>query len=314
MDQINLPTLATISETETTGSFAVEPLYPGYGSTLGNALRRVLLSSLEGAAIDHVTIGGVTHEFSTIPHVSEDVVQLILNLKMVRFNLHADEAELTLNVKGPKVVTAADIDPSASCDVVSKDQHIATLDAGAHLILQLGVKRGRGYEPVEMKKDRLKEVGLIATDSIYSPVVSVSYKVENTRVGNMTNYDRLLVDIRTDGSISPAEGFRRAAEILAEQYAAISGKPVPVIAAPDTHAEEVIVDFDNNELDILQEVDAKTKIEDAGFSTRTAHALMAAGYKTLSGLKRLSDLKLQSIDGLGKKGFEEVKAVLGRVA
>ncbi len=317
MDKINLPILATISETETFGSFAVEPLYPGYGSTLGNALRRVLLSSLEGAAVDYVVINGVTHEFATMPHVTEDAVQLILNLKLVRFALHAESAEVVLDVKGPKVVTAADITGTADCEVVGKEQHLATLDAGAHLEVRIGVARGRGYVPVELKTERTKQVGLIATDSIYSPVVSVSYKVENTRVGQMTNYDRLLVDIKTDGSISPAEAFRQSAAILAEQYAAISGKPVPVIETEPAAmhgGEQIIVDAENNELDILQELDAKTKIEDAGFSTRTAHALMAAGYKTLSGLKRLSDLKLQSIDGLGKKGFEEVKAVLSRVA
>jgi DNA-directed RNA polymerase subunit alpha len=314
MEQINLPSTVTISETDLRGSFSVEPLHPGYGSTLGNALRRVLLSSLEGAAVDTVQIEGVDHEFSTIPNVKEDVIMLLLNLKGLCFKLEDEAAELTLSVKGPATLTGADFASNADCSVVNTDHYLATLDKGAEVNMRITVKHGRGYEPVEKKEERSKAVGVITTDSIFNPVLTVAYRVENTRVGQMTNYDRLLLDITTDGSILPSTALKLSAEILSQQYAAIAGMDsMPVVTEefnPEDH-EEIIVTDDS--LNILHSFDPKTKIEDVGLSGRTANALIAAGYKTLSGLKRLSDIKLQSIKGLGTKGVEEVKAVLSRV-
>jgi DNA-directed RNA polymerase subunit alpha len=314
MEQINLPSMSTILETENKGSFSVDPLFPGYGSTLGNALRRVLLSSLEGAAVDYVEIEGVQHEFSAIPGVKEDVIQILLNLKTLRFKLETEAAELTLHVKGAGAITGANFEANSDCSVVNTDHHIATLDKEADVTMRIGVKRGRGYEPVEKKENRSKTVGVITTDSIYSPVLAVSYKVENTRVGQMTNYDRLILDITTDGSVKPSDALTMASTLLTEQYAAIaqmSGSPLLNTPSPEEPKEEIIVTDDA--VQILHSLDPKTKIEDAGLSGRTAHALQAAGYKTLSGLKRLSDIKLQSIKGLGSKGVEEVKAVLSRV-
>jgi DNA-directed RNA polymerase subunit alpha len=314
MEYINLPSTSTILETEFKGSFAVEPLFPGYGSTLGNALRRVLLSSLEGAAVDYVEIDGVQHEFSTMPHVKEDVVQIILNLKQLRFKLNSEFAELTLNVKGPKVITGADFSSNADCSVVNTDQVLATLDKGADVTMRIGVKHGRGYEAIEKKTEREKTVGKMYIDSIFSPVLTVSYKVENTRVGQMTNFDKLLIDIITDGSIMPSEALKQSAAILTEQYRSIAGMSAEE-AAPvmhDAETETLIVEDDG--FQILHNIDSKTKVEEAGLSSRTVHALSAAGYKTLSGLKRLSDIKLESIKGLGSKGVEEVKAVLSRVS
>lgn len=313
MEAINLPSMSVISETESNGSFAIEPLFPGYGSTLGNALRRVLLSSMEGAAVDYVEIEGVSHEFSTLPHVKEDAIQILLNLKTLRFKLASESAELTLQSKGPGTVTAAAFAANADCEVVNKDHLIATLDKGAVLNIRIGVKRGRGYEPVEKKITRNKSVGVITTDSIFSPVAAVSYRVENTRVGQMTNYDKLLLDIKTDGSVMPADALKFAAKILTEQYQAIANLDLnaPAEEVSIMGTEELIVTDDS--IQILHKFDPKTKVEDAGLSGRTTHALIAAGYKTLSGLKRLSDIKLQSIKGLGAKGVEEVKAVLSRV-
>lgn len=316
MEQINLPSLSTIAETDSKGSFSIEPLFPGYGSTLGNALRRVLLSSLEGAAVDYIEIEGVQHEFSTIPNVKEDVIQILLNLKTLRFKLNGESAELVLQAKGPGTITGADFKGNADCEVVNKDHYIATMDKEASVSMRIGVKRGRGYEPVEKKINRSKAVGIITTDSIYSPVQAAAYRVENTRVGQMTNYDKLLVDITTDGSILPSEALKKASAILTEQYAAIANIPTPELNAVGTEEEfvgkeEIIVTDDA--LEILHSLDPKTKIEEAGLSGRTTHALQAAGYKTLSGLKRLSEIKLQSIKGLGAKGVEEVKAVLSRV-
>lgn len=312
MEQINLPATSTVMETDNRGSFSIEPLFPGYGSTLGNALRRVLLSSLEGAAVDWVEIEGVQHEFSTMPHIKEDVTQILLSLKSLRFSLVGDSAVLTMKVKKNGVVTAADFDSNSDCSVVNKTQHIATLSDGAQLNMQIGVVRGQGYLPVEKKENRNRTVGTITTDSIFSPIVSVSYKIENTRVGQMTNFDKLLIDITTDGSVAPSEALKTASAILTEQYKAISGMADMVEEAPvHIPKEEIIIDGDS--LNILHTLDPKTRIEDTGLSGRTAHALIAAGYKTLSGLKRLSDIKLQSIKGLGAKGVEEVKVVLSRV-
>ena len=318
MEQINLPTLSTLQDSPLKGSFAIEPLFPGYGSTLGNALRRVLLSSLEGAAVDYVEIEGVSHEFSTIPHVKEDVIQILLNLKMLRFDLSGSEAELTLHVKRNGTLTGADFAANADCTVLNKDQVIATLDTGADVTMRINVKRGRGYEPLEKKVGRNKSVGIITTDSIYSPVKSVSYRVENTRVGQMTNYDKLLLDVETDGSIAPLEAIKMASGILMDQYRAIANiEAVSMVSVeegevsePAPHEQLIVTD---DAIEILHSLDPKTKIEDTGLSGRTAHALIAAGYKTLSGLKRLSDIKLQSIKGLGSKGVEEVKAILSRV-
>lgn len=318
MEQIIKPTFTTVSETDKQGSFVIEPLFPGYGSTLGNALRRVLLSSLEGAAVDYVQIDGVEHEFSSIPNVKEDVIQILLKLKTLRFKLHTDSAELTLDVKGPAVVTSANFAANADCEVINQDVVLASLEKDAHLVMRIGIKSGQGYEPVERKNERTKTVGVITTDSIFSPVLAAAYHVENTRVGQMTNYDRLLLDVQTDGSIVPSEAIKQAATILARQYQAIASLPDQedeVAEQDDEEAsaptEELIVT--NDSIEILHHLDPKTKIEDAGFSPRTARALTAAGYKTLSGLKRLSDIKIQSIKGLGSKGVEEVRIILSRV-
>jgi len=318
MYEIILPNTSVVSDGPATGSFTVGPLYPGYGSTLGNALRRILLSSLEGAAVDSVEITGVEHEFSTIPHVKEDVIAIILNLKQLRFDLQADSAELTLKVSGKKQVTGADFAKNADCSVLSTDMPIATIEDGGTLEMRIRVVRGRGYEPVERKTEREKVIGRITVDSIFSPVIAVAYRVESARVGQMTNYDSLVLDITTDGSITPANALNQAARILTEQAAAIAGASVEEIVGDMMNPVEEVAaaESDDDAVSTLSEstnLDPKTKIEDAGFSSRTANALVAAGYKTLAGLRRLSDLKLEGIKGLGLKGIEEVKAVLDQL-
>ncbi len=202
---MQLPELKTLTEDGNRASFAIEPLYPGYGMTLGNSLRRVILSSLGGAAITAAKIDGVSHEFSTIPHVKEDVVQILLNLKKVRFRVFSDEPqELLLTATGKGPVTAKSIKTSAAVEVVNPDQIIATLDTEkAKLGMELRVEQGRGYVPVEAREGERLEVGMIALDAIYSPVQRVRYNVENTRVGQVTNLDRLVIEIETDGTISP---------------------------------------------------------------------------------------------------------------
>lgn len=198
----------------------IEPCYPGYGTTLGNALRRVLLSSLPGAAVTKVKMKGVDHEFSTLPNVQEDVVDILLNIKQMRVALHeGTSATLTLHAKGEKEVTACDCTGPSSVDILDKDLVLATLnDKSAELEMELTVEQGRGYVPVEAQQREKTEIGVIALDAIYTPVRNVNFATENMRVGQMTNYDRLTLDISTDGTISPADAFRHAADILAQHF------------------------------------------------------------------------------------------------
>lgn len=220
-----------ISEDAKEGVFEIEGLYTGYGITAGNALRRVLLSSLPGAAITQVKIKGVGHEFTTIPHVMEDVVEIAMNLKRVRFRLHTDEPQvLTLKVKGEKAVTAADIETNQNVEVISPDEHIATLSAkSAELDMELTVERGLGYVPVEARKLEKLAIGVVALDAIFTPVTRVSYSVENMRVADRTDYNRLRLAIETDGSITPSAALVASAGILQDHFVKIGGLDVKVL-------------------------------------------------------------------------------------
>lgn len=256
MEHISRATTIEAVPQEATGGeqkaqIIVSPCYPGYGTTLGNALRRVLLSSLPGAAATAIKIKGVDHEFSTVEHVKEDVVEIILNTKLIRFRSHSEEpVEITLEAKGEKVVTAGDIAKNAEVEVVNKDQVIATLtDASAELHMKIIVEQGRGYVPVEAREEENVEVGYIAIDSVYTPVRNVNYRIENVRVGQMTNFDKLILDVTTDGILSPEEAFRQSATILVEQFQALTGdinapveiaaeEPVKEEAAPVQDQEE----------------------------------------------------------------------------
>jgi|SRR3989344_5816584 len=213
-----------VSEKEQVGVFAIEGLYTGYGLTIGNALRRILLSSLPGAAITQVKIKNVGHEFTTIPNVLEDVVEIILNLKKIRFHLYSDEPQiLMLKVKGEKKVTAGDIKTNSSVDVINDDAHIATITSkSGELEMEFTIERGLGYVPVESRKLEKLPVGIIALDAIFSPVVKANFTVENMRVGDQTDYNRLNLVIETDGSITPSEALKKASDILQEHFAKIS--------------------------------------------------------------------------------------------
>jgi DNA-directed RNA polymerase subunit alpha len=213
-----------ISLGENHGKFEILGCYPGYGTTLGNALRRVLLSSLEGAAIRSVKITGVTHEFTTLPGVMEDIVQIILHLKQIRFRLHGDEpVKIGLKVKGERVVTAKDFKVTSDVEIVDGDQMIATItDKKTELEMEIEIDRGVGYVSVEARDRAEREIGVIAVDSIYSPVRRVNYEVENMRVGKRTDYDKITLEILTDGSIAPEEAFAKSVTILMEQFTALS--------------------------------------------------------------------------------------------
>lgn len=214
-----------IKKGENRAMFEIENCYPGYGMTLGNAFRRVLLSSLPGAAVTSVKIKGVDHEFSTMPHVLEDVIQIILNLKQVRFKLYSDSPViLSLKAKGEKKVKASDIKASSDIEVINKDTHIATLtDKKAEIEIEIEVDRGLGYMPVEQRKKEKLTIGSIAVDAIFSPIRRVNYEIENMRVGDRTDFNRLQIDIETDGSISPEEAFEKAARILVNHFSLFVG-------------------------------------------------------------------------------------------
>jgi len=221
MENFPLPKkIETKKSGDNANQFVVEPLYPGYGNTIGNALRRVLLSSLSGAAITSVKIKGIEHEFSTIENVKEDVVAIILNLKQVRFKYTDSEpVKLTLKEKGEKKVKAGDIKTTSDIEVVNKKHPIATLtDKDSKLEMEITVERGRGYVPVESKEDEEIEIGTINIDAIYTPVKNVNFHVENVRVGEITNYDRLILDVSTDGTLTGEKALKQAAELLVKHF------------------------------------------------------------------------------------------------
>lgn len=220
--------IKTVSESKTEGIFEIEGLYSGYGLTIGNALRRVLLSSLPGAAVTKFKIKGVEHQFTTIDGVMEDVVEIGLNLKKVRFRVYTDEPQtLTLKVKGEKEVTASDIKTNTQVEVVNPDAHIATIsDRSGELDMELTIEKGLGYAPVESRKEEKLPIGEIAIDAFFSPVVNVNFSVENMRVGDRTDYNRLRISIKTDGSISPSAALRKASKILQDHFSKIANVEV----------------------------------------------------------------------------------------
>lgn len=228
MESIPLPSKIEMSEsTKDHARFIIEPCYPGYGTTIGNALRRVLLSSLQGAAVTAVKIEGVDHEFSTVPFVKEDAVSILLNVKLLRFKLHGDDpSTLRLSVKGEKVVTAADLEGPSTVEVANPKQVIATLtDKAGALNMEFIVQRGRGYVPIENREKEKLDIGWIAVDAIYTPIKIVSFAVENVRVGQITNFDRLILHVETDGTMRAEDAVAQAAKILVDhftQYTSIS--------------------------------------------------------------------------------------------
>lgn len=242
MESLPLPkSLTQTSERGHRSVFIMEPLYPGYGMTVGNALRRVLLSSLPGAAITAVNFEGATHEFSTLPYVKEDVVDILLNLKQVRLKFHGDEpTTVRIEVTGEKNVTAGDIKGDSNVEVVNPKQHIATLtDKAAKLTLDLTIGTGRGYVPVETREKERLPLGTIALDAIYTPMKNVNFTNENVRVGQMTNYDKLILDVTTDGTITPAEAVEQATKILVEHFQFVLDNAAGTAVEAAAETEEV---------------------------------------------------------------------------
>jgi DNA-directed RNA polymerase subunit alpha len=295
---IHNPTLASVDDhSSTSATFAIEPLHTGYGMTLGNSLRRVLLSSIQGAAVVAFKIEGITHEFTTVEGVKEDVVDIMLNLKQVRFKVHSEEPQtvrIEKNTKGE--VTAADIKTTDQVEVVNTDQLIATLDSAKPFIMDIVVESGRGYRTVEATPAESRPSDMIAVDAIFSPVARVRYKVENTRVGQMTDLDKLLLTVDTDGSLTPQEAFEEAAAILVNQYTALAGSTT--VAAAQPFAQPGATE---------EAAELMTPIEDLNLTARTANALLNNGIKTIGDLVTLGEVELRELKGFGSKALDEVK-------
>ncbi len=293
---ISLPEFKTLREEGNKATFAIEPLYSGYGMTLGNSLRRVILSSLGGAAVTAVKIDTVAHEFATIDGVKDDVVQIILNLKSLRFRVFSDEPQfLMLQASGRGPVTAAQIKTSSDVEIVNPDQVIAVLDdEKTTLGMELRVEKGRGYVPVEQRDTEKLEVGMIAVDALYSPVQRVRYNVENTRVGQVTDLDRLVLEIETDGTITPADALKQAADILVEHFSVLSGAPVG-----DTATK---IGEQTSETNVT-----RLSVEELNLSPRTTNALINNEIRTVKDLQRLGDDELRELKGFGAKAYDEVK-------
>lgn len=286
---------------DNSATFTVEPLHSGYGMTLGNSLRRVLLSSIAGAAITAFKVEGASHEFTTIKGVKEDVVDIMMNLKGIRFRVFGDEIQnLRITKKGKGVVTAKDIALNADVEVVNPDHVIATIDDDkTNFVMDIVVETGRGYRTIEEGAAR-KASDMIAVDAIFGPVARVRYKVENTRVGQMTDLDKLIITIDTDGSITPRDAFEEAAAILVNQYTALAGKTRVETSAPATAA-------DNDADDTDETPELMTPIEDLNLSARTTNALINNDIHTLKDLFSLSDIELRELKGFGSKALDEVK-------
>ena len=301
---IHNPALANIDEhSATSATFSIEPLHAGYGNTLGNSLRRVLLSSILGGAIVAFRIEGVSHEFTTVPGVKEDVVDIMLNLKQVCLMVHSDEpVELRLEKKGPGVITAGDIKTTADVEVINKDFVIATIDDPKKtVVMDLVVEAGRGYRTIEESSVSRVHSDMIALDAVFSPVLRVRFKVDSTRVGQETNLDKLLITVDTDGSISPREAFEEAAAILVNQYTALAGSTT-VESAPALGQDN---DDDSSELN--------TPVEELNLSARTANALINNDIRTVHDLVTLTEQDLRELKGFGSKALDEVKDKLAEL-
>ncbi|MDQ2973467.1 MAG: DNA-directed RNA polymerase subunit alpha [bacterium] len=303
---IHTPALASVNDhSKTSATFVIEPLHTGYGMTLGNSMRRVLLSSVAGAAVTSFKIDGATHEFTTLKGAVEDVVDIMQNLKLIRFKVYSDEPQtIRIEKKGSGTVTAKDIKTNADVEVVNPDQHIATLsDAKATFGADIVVETGRGYRSIEESGAKRTSSDLIALDAIFSPVLRVRYKVENTRVGQITDLDKVLITIDTDGSITPRDAFEEAAAILVNQYTALAGQTRVEVASPvvASASSESVMSDDNDGASL------NTSIEDLNLSARTTNALINNDIHTLKDLFSLTDVELRDLKGFGNKALDEVK-------
>lgn len=293
--------IVEISDDNRYGKFVLEPLERGFGTTMGNSLRRVLLSSLPGVAVTSIKVDGVLHEFSTLPGVKEDLVEIILNLKDLALKVSSDEPKIiTINAQGPGRVTAGDIIVDSEVEIVNPDHHIATLNEDAKLFMELTIEKGRGYVPAERNKHSGQPIGMIPVDSIFTPINRVNFNVENTRVGQVTDYDKLTLEVWTDGTIMPDEATSLAAKILVEHLS--------LFINLTEHVNEV-------EIMVEKEEDKKEKvlemtIEELDLSVRSYNCLKRAGINTVQELTQKTEEEMMKVRNLGRKSLEEVQQKL----
>lgn len=307
---VHLPSKPKIvSEDGEKGVYEIDGLYPGYGHTLGNSLRRIILSSLPGAAITHVKIDRVGHEFSTIEGIKEDVITMILNLKRVHIKMLTSEPQvLKINVKGIKDVKAKDIEIPGQVEILNPEEHIASVTSkSAEFKMEIYIKNGLGFVPKDMHEKERVEIGMIAVDAIFTPIKRVSYEVENMRIGDRTDFNRLRINISTNGTITPKEALEKSIEIMISQLKAVVGFKEEEVVVPKEVSEG------KGDTDNKRELDTeflKTRIENLGFSQRTTNALTNANIRTVGGLARKREVDLGNIEGLGPKSIDEIRKVL----
>ena len=318
MLNVSLPEKPRVVESKNnTAVIEINGCYPGYGNTLGNSLRRVLISSLPGAAITTVKIQGVKHEFSAIPNVFEDVIQIMLNLKQVRLKVFTDEpVMMTLKVSGEKEVKAEDIKVSSDVEIVNPSLHIASItDKKGELEMELWAGRGVGYVPKETRKMEKLEVGTIALDAIFTPIRKINYKIENMRVGDRTDYNKIIFTIETDGTINPEDAFEYASKKMVEQFSVLAeiekdgSKKTEKSAVKE--GENKDDDKKDKETKKNKEDSSKIKVEDLKLPSKIINILVSNKIKTLGGLIKKEEGDLRAIDGLGDKGIKEIRKAIG---
>lgn len=310
--KIQLPSKPrVVAEDTTNGVYEIDALHPGYGYTLGNSLRRIILSSLPGTAVTSVSISGVSHEFSVIEGVKEDVVNILLNLRQVRFRLATEDSQIvTLSAKGPGIVTAKDIKVSGGVEIMNPDAYICEITSKTELTIDIRIEHGLGFVPKEEHQKSRSEIGTIAVDAYFTPIKRVSYDVENMRVGDNTNFNRLRISIETDGTIAPREALTQSIVLMIKQLEAIldfkvvEEKPVEVEQTL-TEVEETTSASEEEIAEIL-----KTRIDALNLSARTLNALTNANIRTVGGIARKSESDLMEIEGIGDKGINEIKSTL----
>ena len=298
MIEFEKPNITKVDESTNYGKFVVEPLERGYGTTLGNSLRRILLSSLPGAAVSNIQIDGVLHEFSTIDGVLEDVTQIILNIKKLALKMHSDEDKtVEIDVDGPATVTAADIVTDADVEVLNPEQYICTVAEGGHFHVRMTVRTGRGYVAADQNKTENMPIGMLPIDSIFTPISRVNYQVESTRVGRRNDFDKLTLDVWTNGSISPREAISLAAKILTEHL------DIFVNLTDSAKNAEIMVEKEETHKEKMLEM----TIEELDLSVRSYNCLKRAGINTVQELTNKTEADMMKVRNLGRKSLEEVK-------
>ncbi len=301
-----------ISEEENKGTYEIDGLYPGYGFTLGNSLRRIIYSSLPGASITSIKIDGVDHEFSSIKGVKEDVIMIMLNIKRMRLKMTTDEAQkINLNIKGAKNVTAADLELPGQVEIMNPEMPIATLtDKDSELKIEMTVEKGLGFIPRDSLSKSKVDIGTITLDASFTPIRRASYEVENMRVGDRTDFNRLRIMIETDGSISPKEALERSINIMIEQLKAITGFEENTSESISVSSGEESSDDSSTDTSKMDPEFLKTRIESLNLSARTLNALSGSNIRTIGGLARKKEKDILEVEGLGAKGVAEIKRVL----